>query len=56
MTIIKLILEILGLGWAFLFIIIGILGGSVDIKIVNPVTKKFDTLTDITINHNKLNK
>lgn len=51
LSIIKGLLEIFGLSWILLFIAIGILGGSIQVKINNPLTKELDTITDIAIKH-----
>lgn len=49
MNLIKLFLEILGLCWIILTIMIEIFGGNIDIKIKNPITKKIDIITNIMI-------
>jgi hypothetical protein len=49
LNILRLSLEILGTGWIVLIAIIGICGGSITVKIRNPITRDIDTVTDITI-------
>lgn len=56
MNLIKLfleLLELLGLCWIVLTIMIEIFGGSIDIKIKNPMTKKIDTITNIMVDRKK---
>jgi hypothetical protein len=48
---IRLIFETLGALWLLFIIMLGVFGGKVDIQLRNPITKKFDTITDITIEH-----
>jgi hypothetical protein len=55
MKLLEIILEVFGLGWLILIIMIGILGGKVLIQLKNPITKKLESITDITIEHNEKN-
>ncbi|MCT8976287.1 hypothetical protein N4T77_06730 [Clostridium sp. CX1] len=49
MSILKFILEMIGVGWCALVVMIGIWGGGIKVEIKNPFTQKFDTITDVTI-------
>lgn len=52
---IRLLLELFGLGWLILIIMVAIFGGKVLIKLKNPITKEMEEITNVTIDH-KTNK
>jgi hypothetical protein len=51
LEIISLILMVFGLGWLLLILTVAFLGGRVIVEIKNPFTKRMDSITDITIDH-----
>lgn len=53
LELIRLFLELFGLGWLFLILMIAIFGGKVLVEIKNPFTKNMDRITDVTIDHQR---
>lgn len=54
MNIILIILAIFGVCWISLVIMILILGGSIEVKVNNPITKNVDVLTNIKVDRKNI--
>lgn len=51
LELIGLVLGVFGSLWLLLIIMFSILGGRILIQLKNPITKEFENITDVTINH-----